>query len=376
MNLQARDSGLQQPKNPCSAGQTPRPRTPGGASLTARCGLTIEQNDRNPRRIKRFLNGFTLEYALDAEWERLGAELLVRVLIIDVYFPEFARLLRGRQMRDPVEDIRQYSAVRDIVRRHRRFTDDDEQRITAAFDWFGIAAPSNDPDKLLEVLEREVPPSFPKLAQNSEFLALLAGLGDVERLREKLRRYSPTTVRQRGKHGRVFFVYRREDSAALTRRLSEALAPYFGIEGLFLDVMSIEPGADWQTTIATAARSAPVVLVVIGQNWVGPWLDHPSDIMRIELATVLTRPDARVIPVLVAGAELPNRDQLPDDLAPLLTRQAIVISDDHWERDVEALIEVIDRWATLTQGVATLIDKVPWASVAQTAASVASGLLP
>jgi hypothetical protein len=34
--------------------------------------LTIEQNERNPRRVKRFINSFVLEYQLDREWEQLG----------------------------------------------------------------------------------------------------------------------------------------------------------------------------------------------------------------------------------------------------------------------------------------------------------------
>jgi predicted KAP-like P-loop ATPase len=38
--------------------------------------LVIERNTRNPRRIKRFINGFILEYKLDPEWEQLGADHL------------------------------------------------------------------------------------------------------------------------------------------------------------------------------------------------------------------------------------------------------------------------------------------------------------
>jgi hypothetical protein len=78
--------------------------------------LTIEQNARSPRRIKRFINAFSLEYGLDTEWETMGVETLVRVLIIDVYFPDFGRLLRARQRLDPVADFHNYVAVRDGLR--------------------------------------------------------------------------------------------------------------------------------------------------------------------------------------------------------------------------------------------------------------------
>lgn len=45
-----------------------------------------------------------------------------------------------------------------------------------------------------------------------------------------------------------------------------------------------------------------------------------------------------VVPVLVDGAELPSEASLPEDLRPLVRRQAATIRDESWHRDVDALI--------------------------------------
>jgi hypothetical protein len=46
--------------------------------------LVIARNARNPRRIKRFINAFILEWGLDPEWESQGfdAAVVVRVVIL------------------------------------------------------------------------------------------------------------------------------------------------------------------------------------------------------------------------------------------------------------------------------------------------------
>jgi hypothetical protein len=153
--------------------------------------LAIDQNGRNPRRIKRFINAFILEYGLDSEWQEIGAKVLARVLIIDLYFPEFALLLRSRQFPDPVGDFRGYVVVRNIVRRGGDSAED-KRRVGEVMTSHGLAAPSGDLEGASTELEKELPPSFPALARNSDFLALLEGIEDIDRLRDKLRRFSPT----------------------------------------------------------------------------------------------------------------------------------------------------------------------------------------
>ena len=317
--------------------------------------LVIEQNTRNPRRVKRFINGFVLEYGLDSEWRDLGPETLVRVLILDLYFPDFAVLLRSRSTRDPVEDFTGYVQAREVLRRGvPRDGSDAWQGIDAMFADRGLAAPApgTSPDAALQTIEQELPEAFPRLARNSDFLSLLAGLGDAAeraRLREKLRRYSPTLLRPASPETptRILISYRREDTAAHAGRLRDALTARFPEEAVYMDVR-VEAGVSFVEGILNAAESAGVMLVVIGRNFLAvdadgrPRLENPSDFVRLEIGAGLTFPDTRVIPVLVGGATMPGIDRLPGDLAGLTRLQAIELTDDRWAYDVERLVNVIE----------------------------------
>jgi hypothetical protein len=51
----------------------------------------------------------------------------------------------------------------------------------------------------------------------------------------------------------------------------------------------------------------------------------------------------RVIPVLVQGAEMPQADELPDDLAALARRNAFELRDTRWRDDVRSLIAALEH---------------------------------
>ena len=57
-------------------------------------------------------------------------------------------------------------------------------------------------------------------------------------------------------------------------------------------------------------------------------LDDPADFVRMEVEAALSR-DIPVVPVLVQGATLPRKEDLPPSLAPLTTRQVFAL--DHAE---------------------------------------------
>jgi hypothetical protein len=71
-------------------------------------------------------------------------------------------------------------------------------------------------------------------------------------------------------------------------------------------------------------------------------LDNPEDFVRLELATALKR-GIRVIPALVHGATIPRAEELPEELAPLIRRNAIEISDQRFHYDSQRLIDVLER---------------------------------
>lgn len=131
-----------------------------------------------------------------------------------------------------------------------------------------------------------------------------------------------------------------------------------------MDVDSIAPGEDFINVIENAVGACEVLIAVIGRNWLTATdqngtrrLDNPDDFIRIEIATALTR-NIRVIPVIVQGAAMPRRDQLPEPLAGLSRRNAIEISDARWKYDVDRLIKVLEQ--VLNKQPIKGIDKAGW----------------
>ena len=108
---------------------------------------------------------------------------------------------------------------------------------------------------------------------------------------------------------RIFISYRREDSAGWTGRLADRLKERFGPVSIFIDIDTIEPGADFTEALRKAVGSCDVLLAVIGPRWSmvtdktgKPRLHDSSDWIRVEIAAALTR-KIRIIPVLVGGAD-------------------------------------------------------------------------
>lgn len=163
--------------------------------------VVIERNARNPRRIKRFINGFILEYGLDPEWEHFGAVTLIHVLILYMYFPDFARLLNDRSDREPISEFLDYREVRDMLRRLPREAvagedPSDKELVKRVFQDHGLAVHYPMNSGALDLLEEELPEIYPALAQNADFVDVLRSLGDEEsrrRLVDKVQRRRPST---------------------------------------------------------------------------------------------------------------------------------------------------------------------------------------
>src|SRR5215469_5606905 len=131
--------------------------------------------------------------------------------------------------------------------------------------------------------------------------------------------------------GGIFISYRRQESSHLAGRLYDRLADRFGEGQVFIDVDAIEPGVDFAEAIRRAVAACQVLVTVIGPNWLtatdqrgGRRLDDPDDLVRLEIEAALAR-GVRVIPILVAGAVMPGRQDLPESLAGLARRNALII---------------------------------------------------
>ena len=150
----------------------------------------------------------------------------------------------------------------------------------------------------------------------------------------------------------VFISYRRADSSADAGRLYDALRRRFGRDSLFMDVDSLRPGEDWVDAVEGAVTRCDVLLAIIGPTWAGA-VDSEGDLrlhkeldrVRLEIEAAL-RNGKPVIPVLVEGASMPDAEELPDSLKPLLRRHALRVSHPTFESDLGALVralKTIDR---------------------------------
>lgn len=148
---------------------------------------------------------------------------------------------------------------------------------------------------------------------------------------------------------RVFISYRREETAAHTGRLYDAIAARFGDRNVFLDV-DMAPGVDFVERINQAVGACDVLLAVIGPSWATladdeghPRLADPEDFVRLEIETALRRPDVTVIPVLVGGARMPDPDALPASVRALSHRNALELSDLRWRDDIARLARTLEE---------------------------------
>ena len=167
---------------------------------------------------------------------------------------------------------------------------------------------------------------------------------------ERLRSVDPPQPPRGASAHRVFVSYRREQSSGHAGRLVDLLVPdHFKADEVFIDI-DMDPGVDFVEALEEAVQACEVLLVLIGPRWAEATdaagrarLHQAHDYVRLEIAAALRRgPAVRVVPLLLAGAEMPSTEALPDDLVPLARRQALVLTDQRWKDDVRRLAGVLD----------------------------------
>lgn len=147
--------------------------------------------------------------------------------------------------------------------------------------------------------------------------------------------------------GGVFISYRREDSAGFARLIYDRLTRHLDPKNVFLDVDSIGPGLDFVDVLTERVGRCEALVALIGSDWIVSAdndgrrrLDNPYDFVRIEIEAALQR-GVRVIPVLVGGATMPKREDLPESLKKLAQLQGIEISHARFNADVERLTSAL-----------------------------------
>ncbi len=148
---------------------------------------------------------------------------------------------------------------------------------------------------------------------------------------------------------KVFITYRRQETAIHAGRLYDAMVARFGEGNVFMDV-DMAPGVDFVERITEAVAACHVLIVVMGPTWATVKNDEgearladPEDFVRLEVETALRRRDVTPIPVLVGGAQMPNREDLPEEVRAITRRNALELSDLRWRQDVGRLISALDE---------------------------------
>jgi hypothetical protein len=166
--------------------------------------------------------------------------------------------------------------------------------------------------------------------------------------------------------GKIFISYRRNDSAANALGIGQYLAQEFGRQNIFIDV-DIGAGANFPAVLERRLAECKVLLAVIGPNWLDARdstgnrrLDDPKDWVRLEIVRALER-RITVIPVLIDGAELPSKSDLPEDLQGLLDHQSALVTTTRFRTEMGGLARDIraipnDRtWRRLAVGSVVLL---------------------
>jgi hypothetical protein len=136
---------------------------------------------------------------------------------------------------------------------------------------------------------------------------------------------------------RVYLSYRREDGEQIAQRIADRLGEQFEVVG---NATAAEP--------ESALLAADVVVAVIGARWTDITrqrrLDGSRDAVGEELMAALRR-GVLVIPVLVEGAGMPSRSELPETIAELAGKRAVIVGADSFTADSSQLISEIERRA-------------------------------
>jgi hypothetical protein len=195
---------------------------------------------------------------------------------------------------------------------------------------------------------------LPAIAAISLLLAaIVMGVLQLRQWQDSLPAWAAAAARRARSRraSRIFLSYRTGDTGSYARLLQMYLRGRFPHASVFMDLDSIEAGADFAEAIEAGVGSCRVLLVLIGPKWLTLTdeqgqrrLDDEKDWVRFEIRAALRREqDVRVLPVLVDGAEMPKEEQLPPDLRGLARLNALKMSHDRYEYDMSRLAAAIQR---------------------------------
>lgn len=143
----------------------------------------------------------------------------------------------------------------------------------------------------------------------------------------------------------AFVSYHRADSAPYAGRLFDHLVREFGENEVFFDVDTIAGGADFEREIQEKVQKSRFLLAVIGPRWGklirGSSLIGARNWVRTEIEAAL-RAGIPVLPLLIPGARMPRKSELPTTLRAICSLNAIDLRDGRdFRTDYQRISETI-----------------------------------
>ena len=147
---------------------------------------------------------------------------------------------------------------------------------------------------------------------------------------------------------KIFVSYRRSDSRAWAERICDKLIHSFGQGAVFKDLDSIEPGQNFKARLTDALTASEVLLTIVGPQWLATQgqslqsrLHNVEDFVRLEIETAMAY-QIPIIPILIDGATLPKKSDLPVSIHSLLNFQAVEVrGDPNFHNDIGRLLNLI-----------------------------------
>ncbi|MFB9236314.1 P-loop NTPase fold protein [Plantactinospora siamensis] len=154
---------------------------------TAELNLIVERTDRNPRRLKRFLNTFVLARQLDGSSSRLRPSEHIKMLLLRMYFPDLFRVV----LLEPERDV--LGQLVELVRYRAAITagqEPDAERVDWLFQTSGVAPPRPGEERAaaLARLESHLPAAVVELSRDTDLFSLAWSLGTAAQRHDLLER--------------------------------------------------------------------------------------------------------------------------------------------------------------------------------------------
>lgn len=148
--------------------------------------------------------------------------------------------------------------------------------------------------------------------------------------------------------GRIFINYRRSTDLATAGRLHDALTLSFYDGCVFMDIGSIQAGADFWSKLQEHVRGCTIFLLIIGPGWHEATdehgrrrLDQVNDFVRLEIEHALAH-NRHIVPVLIGDTKMPSPMLLPASIRRITSLNAFSLRHEKFASDVNALVDIIN----------------------------------